>query len=206
MEVCSSALFLYGYDVHAEDVVREVEKDSVFYRNSGGGVTFSGGEPYFQPDFLMDMLKLCRDRGIGTAVDTSGYTTWRNIEMSLDFVDLFLFDLKDYDSKRHHRFTGVDSKPIVENLRRLLGSDAVEVVIRIPFIPSCNFQSENDFHGFTELLLKLDAERVDVLPYHSLSRDKYRWLGRESEFYQIGFTDAKLNHHDFCRNAEEFGI
>jgi pyruvate formate lyase activating enzyme len=204
VEVCKNhALFLYGYDADAEDVVKEVEKDSVFYRNSGGGATFSGGEPYLQPDFLMEMLKLCRDREISTAVDTSGYTAWRNIEMSLDFVDLFLFDLKDYDGRRHLRFTGVDNKLIIENLRRLLRGDAVEVVVRIPFIPSCNFQSEDDFQAFVKLLMELDAERVDVLPHHSLSRDKYRWLGRESEFYEINDRDTP-NYRDFAevlRNA-----
>jgi pyruvate formate lyase activating enzyme len=199
VEVCrNNALFLYGYDADAEDVIREVEKDSVFYRNSGGGVTFSGGEPYLQPNFLVKMLKLCKDRGISTAVDTSGYTSWKNIEESLDFVDFFLYDLKDYDNKRHLRFTGVDNRLIIKNLQKLLKS--AEVVIRIPFIPSCNFQSEKDFHGFLKLLLKLDAERVDVLPYHSLSRDKYRWLGRDDEFYQVGIKPDKNrpNYHDFA--------
>jgi|Deesub1362B_J571_1020462.scaffolds.fasta_scaffold00260_7 pyruvate formate lyase activating enzyme len=199
VEVCrNNALFLYGYDADAEDVIREVEKDSVFYRNSGGGVTFSGGEPYLQPNFLVKMLKLCKDRGISTAVDTSGYTSWKNIEESLDFVDFFLYDLKDYDNKRHLRFTGVDNRLIIKNLQKLLKS--AEVVIRIPFIPSCNFQSEKDFHGFLKLLLKLDAERVDVLPYHSLSRDKYRWLGRDEEFYQVWIKPDKNkpNYHDFA--------
>ncbi len=205
VEACkTNALFLYGYDADAEDVVREVEKDSVFYRNSGGGVTFSGGEPYLQPDFLIEMLKLCKDRGIGTAVDTSGYTSWKNMERSLDLVDLFLFDLKDYNGRRHRNFTGVDNKLIIENLHKLLKSANVEVVIRIPFIPSCNFKSEEDYRGFLELLQRLDAERVDVLPYHSLSRDKYRWLGRKEEFYEIRLD--KLNHHDFVEMLRNAGF
>ncbi|AGK61142.1 glycyl-radical enzyme activating protein family [Archaeoglobus sulfaticallidus PM70-1] len=200
VENCSNnALILYGYDIEAEDVIREVEKDLIFYRNSSGGVTFSGGEPYFQTDFLLELLRLCRERGISTAVDTSGYTRWENIEKSLNLVDLFLYDLKDYDSQRHLRFTGVDNRTILENLEKLVKT--AEVVVRIPFIPSCNFQSERDFQGFLELLIKLDVERVDVLPYHSLSRDKYRWL--DMEFYDVR-DKLKPNHEDFAdmiRNA-----
>ncbi len=207
-EVCKNgALFLYGYNADAEDVVREVEKDSVFYRNSGGGVTFSGGEPYLQPDFLVEMLKLCKNRGISTAVDTSGHTPWKNIKRSLDLVDLFLYDLKDYDNRRHLRFTGADNRLIIENLQKLL--ESADVVVRIPFIPSCNFQSENDFNGFLELLLKLDAEKVDVLPYHSLSRDKYRWLGRDEEFYHVEIKSDKPNtpsHHDFAEVLRDAGF
>lgn len=200
-DVCrAEALFLYGYDADARDVVCEVKKDSVFYRNSGGGVTFSGGEPYSQPDFLLEMLRLCREEGISAAVDTSGYTRWRNIEKTLDFVDLFLYDLKDHDRSRHMRFTGVSNELILENLRKLL--EVSNVVVRIPFIPSCNFQSRDDFRGFLDLLLRLDVGRVDVLPYHSLSRDKYRWLGRT--FFEINGKGP--DYREFVEVLRDAGI
>ncbi len=200
VKVCmSEALFIYGRDVEPSGILDEIRKDAVFYRNSGGGVTFSGGEPYSQPDFLLETLRLCRDEGINTAVDTSGYTPWKNIERTLDLVNLFLYDLKDYDSARHRLLTGAGNELILDNLRKLL--PASDVVVRIPFIPSCNFQSHDDFRAFLDLLLRLDAERVDVLPYHSLSRDKYRWLGRE--FFEIG---KGPDYREFVEMLSEAGI
>ena len=200
VRVCrSGALFLYGQDVEPSEVVDEVRKDAVFYRNSGGGVTFSGGEPYSQPRFLLEMLRLCRDEGIGTAVDTSGHAPWKSIEATIDLVDVFLYDLKDYDGERHKRLTGVDNELILNNLRKLL--DTSDVVVRIPFIPSCNFQSPDDFGGFLDLLMRLDVGRVDVLPYHSLSRDKYRWLGME--FFEIGNGP---DYREFVEMLRDAGI
>ncbi|MBE8540248.1 glycyl-radical enzyme activating protein [Geoglobus acetivorans] len=195
----NGALFLYGQDAEPSEVLEEVRKDTVFYRNSGGGVTFSGGEPYSQPGFLLEMLRLCRDEGISTAVDTSGHAPWKSIDATLELVDLFLYDLKDYDSQRHRRLTGVGNEIILDNLRRLLLTS--DVVIRVPFIPSYNFQSPEDFNGFLNLLLRLDAERVDVLPYHSLSRDKYRWLDRE--FFEVGNGP---DYRKFVEMLREAGI
>ncbi|AKG91067.1 pyruvate formate-lyase 2 activating enzyme (pflC) [Geoglobus ahangari] len=200
VKVCrSGALFLYGQEAEPSEVLEEVRKDAVFYRNSGGGVTFSGGEPYSQPDFLLEMLRLCREEGIDTAVDTSGHAPWKSIEATLDLVNLFLYDLKDYNSERHKQLTGVGNELILDNLRKIL--DTSDVVVRIPFIPSCNFQSPDDFDGFLNLLLRLDVGRVDVLPYHSLSRDKYRWLGRE--FFEVG--DGP-DYREFVEMLREAGI
>jgi pyruvate formate lyase activating enzyme len=200
VNVCNAgALFTYGYDIEAREVIEIVERDEVFYRNSGGGVTFSGGEPYYQPEFLLEMLKLCKEKKLNTAVDTSGYASWTSIEKSLDFVDFFLFDLKDYDSERHEKFTGVGNELILSNLERLV--ELSELVLRIPFIPSFNFRDEKDFEGYLGLILKFDIKRVDVLPYHSLARDKYRFLGRE--FFNAGET---VDHRKFVELLESAGI
>lgn len=133
-EVCSgNAIEIFRFDVGAEEVIDIVERDRVFYKHSGGGVTFSGGEPYSQPEFLLRLLFLCKERGINTAVDTSGYVSWKTIEKSIDFVDLFLYDIKDYLNERHKAITGVGNELILANLKRLV--DSAEVVVRIPIIP-----------------------------------------------------------------------
>ncbi|MBO8179713.1 MAG: glycyl-radical enzyme activating protein [Archaeoglobus sp.] len=178
VEVCSGrALEIFGKDVSVEEVIAIVEKDRVFYENSGGGVTFSGGEPYFQPEFLLALLRACKSRRINTAVDTSGYARWEVIERTLPFVDFFLYDLKDYRDDRHRRTCGAGNETILLNLRKLVDSGA-EVIVRIPVIPGYNFEHE-DFEGYLGVLESVGVERVDVLPYHSLARDKYRLLGRE---------------------------
>lgn len=177
VEVCSGgALEVFGKDVSVGEVITFVEKDRVFYEKSRGGVTFSGGEPYFQPEFLLALLEACKSRGINTAVDTSGYTKWRIIKKTIPFVDFFLYDLKDYRDDRHKRMCGNGNKIILLNLKKLVDSGA-EVVVRIPVIPNYNFEYE-DFEGYLSILESVGAERVDLLPYHSLARDKYRLLGR----------------------------
>ena len=171
------ALEIYGKDVSVREVVEIIEKDEVFYCNSGGGVTFSGGEPYYQPEFLLALLRACRDLNISTAVDTSGYVKWEVMEKTLPFVDFFLYDVKDYRSERHKKVCGAGNELILSNLRKLVSSGA-EVIVRIPVVPGLNFE-KGDFEGYCEVLMKTEVERVDLLPYHSLARDKYRWLGRE---------------------------
>jgi len=186
----SGALEIYGMDVTVSNVMELIERDRVFYKNSGGGVTFSGGEPYFQPDFLLSLLEECKERGFSTAVDTSGFAEWRVIEASIDYVDLYLYDLKDYRSDRHRKFCGVGNELILDNLRNLVDAGK-ELVVRIPVIPGYNF-SEGDFYGYIDVLAKLDCSRVDLLPFHSLAKDKYRWLGREWSMPEIGDRARKM--------------
>ena len=201
-EICSGkALEIFGHDVEAEDVVEVIERDKIFYTHSGGGATFSGGEPYYQPEFLNSLLSLCRERGINTAVDTSGYTSWGNIAKSIDFVNFFLYDLKDYDSERHKVVTGAGNELIISNLRKIIEvMDPSQVVVRIPFVPGSNFLSRDDFNGFLRVLSYVGAERVDVLPYHSLARDKYMWLGREfHDFSKVGLEQFSDEFAEFLK-------
>ena len=99
------------------DIFDEIQKDIIFYQNSGGGVTFSGGEPSLQPAFLLDMLRECKKETIHTAVDTSGFVRWQVLRKIADYVDLFLYDIKHMNSRKHIEYTGVSNKPILENLR-----------------------------------------------------------------------------------------
>ncbi len=186
-EVCSgNAIEIFGFDVEAGEVIDIVERDRVFYKHSGGGVTFSGGEPYSQPEFLLRLLSLCKEKGINTVVDTSGYASWKTIEKSIDFVDLFLYDIKDHLSERHKVTTGVGNDIILSNLARLI--DSAEVVVRIPVIPGCNLKNRDDIKGFIDVLSDVGIRRVDLLPYHSFARDKYRWLDREFHEFESGLN------------------
>jgi pyruvate formate lyase activating enzyme len=157
--------------------MEEIGRDVVFYDQSGGGVTFSGGEPLAQPAFLRALLRACKAQGLHTALDTCGYAPWEVLDDIREDVDLFLYDLKLMDDARHRRFTGVSSNPILENLQHLSWCGH-RIVLRVPIIPGVNDDEENlrQMGGFAADLPSL--ERIDLLPYHRIGRDKYQRLGR----------------------------
>ncbi len=178
VEVCyAGAREIVGREVTVAEVMDEIERDIAFYDQSGGGVTFSGGEPLTQPTFLCQLLQACKERGLHTALDTCGFARWDVLRGVREDVDLFLYDLKLMDDARHRAFTGVSNKPILENLRRL-SRHGHRIVIRLPIIPGINDDEENlqQLGAFATDLPSL--ERVDLLPYHQIGRDKYRRLGK----------------------------
>jgi len=160
------------------DVMKEIEKDTVFYDESGGGVTFSGGEPFMQPNFLQTLLKLCKDKKIHTTVETCGLTDPEALLSSSAYVDLYLYDLKIIDTQKHEKLTGMPNKRILENLRQL--SDCHDrIIIRFPVIPRVNDDGQ-DVLQMGEFVSSIrNAEEIDILPYHKLGIDKYRRLGRK---------------------------
>jgi pyruvate formate lyase activating enzyme len=164
--------------------MREIEKDRIFYDLSGGGATFSGGEPLMQPDFLVGLLRSCRRRGIHTAVDTSGYADWAVLNGIRSFTDLFLYDLKIMNPDLHRRFTGRDNLPILDNLQRLDAAGA-RILIRVPVIPGIN-DSRANIEMIGRFLAGLHSvRRLDLLPYNALCREKYRWLKRPYRFNRL---------------------
>ncbi|MGD8700265.1 MAG: glycyl-radical enzyme activating protein [Gemmatimonadales bacterium] len=171
------ALEIAGREVTADEVLAEIEKDTVYYDESGGGVTISGGEPLSQADFLCDLLAACRARGIRTALDTCGHAPPAVFRRVARHVDVFLFDLKLIDDERHREFTGSSNEVIHENLR-WLSEQGSDVVIRFPLLPGINDDDEN-IGRLGEFLLSLPKRfPVDVLPYHRMGVDKYARLGR----------------------------
>jgi len=178
-EVCSSrALEMAGEWLTVEQVMNVVERDSVYYRNSGGGVTFSGGEPTMQPKFLLACLKRCKDAGIHTAVDTCGFVKWSVFVELLPYIDLFLYDLKHMDSKKHQQFTGVGNELILENLKRI-SQQGKPIWVRIPLIPGYNDCEEN-LRGVAEFVRPLETvEKVSLLPYNILTGAKYQFIGKK---------------------------
>jgi pyruvate formate lyase activating enzyme len=161
----------------AADVMVEIRKDRAFFDESGGGVTFSGGEPLMQPDFLLEILKECRGEGISTAVDTSGYADWSILEAILPYVDLFLYDLKAIDQDIHLRCTGVSNHTILDNLFRL-SEQSGKIFIRMPIIPGWN-DSDEDIRKARTLIATLPhLEGIELMGYHKIGVEKYRRLGR----------------------------
>jgi len=158
-----------------DEVVEVVRKDELFYRNSGGGVTASGGEPTYQPDFLKQLFKQCQRYGIHTTLDTCGYVRWEIMEGVLDNVDLVYYDLKHMDTVRHRELTGVGNELILDNARRISQSGK-PIVIRLPLIPGYN-DSEENIKAVAEFVVGMKVERVDILPFHQLGSKKYERLG-----------------------------
>lgn len=165
-----------GREVSVEEVLREIEADTIFYDQSGGGATFSGGEPLMQADFLLALLNACEEREIHRAVDTSGYAAWATFEKILPFVNLFLYDLKLMDEAQHLEHTGVSNAPILNNLKKLSGT-GVPIFLRIPLIPGVT-DTEKNLGQIAEFIRPLqNIQRVDPLPYNLLSEDKNKRFG-----------------------------
>jgi pyruvate formate lyase activating enzyme len=177
---------IVGYDVTVDELVKEVEKDRVFFDESGGGVTFSGGEPLLQHEFLIAALKACKQRGLHTTVDTTGFTSAPILENVSEYVDLFLYDLKTLDNEEHEEYTGVSNRVIVDNLR-LLSRRGKNVKVRVPVIPGVNDRPE-DIHEIGMFVASLgNIPEIQLLPYHQTGVDKYHRLGVE---YKMSRTSS----------------
>ena len=172
-----------GKEYTVEKVWEEIEKDIPFYQNSGGGVTFSGGECMLQVDFLSEILKKCKENGVHTAVDTAGHVPFSSFEKVLPDTDLFLYDVKCFDCTKHEKYVGVGNERILENLQKLLAAGA-KVWIRIPVIPSVNDTVEEmqEIKAFLENAG--GVERVELLPYHAMGENKYRAIGTEPVIFE----------------------
>lgn len=156
-----------------------IKKDLVFYDESGGGVTFSGGEPLIQIDFIESILKVCKQNSISTTIDTCGYAPQKSFERIYGNTDQFLYDIKIFNDELHKKYTGVSNKLIKENLEYLNSVNA-NVIIRIPLIPNIT-DTEANLNSIANYLLKLDSiRRIDLLPYNKLAEDKYRRLHQKS--------------------------
>jgi pyruvate formate lyase activating enzyme len=167
---------LVGRTMSADALMAEIERDRIFYDESGGGVTFSGGEPFMQPVFLADMASACRASGIHVAIETCGHVDTRAlVEVARD-TDLFLFDLKLMDERRHQEYTGASNVRILRNLERLVEIGAA-IRVRFPLIPGVNDDDEN-VRATGALLASLGLTRIDVLPYHRAGLAKYDRLQR----------------------------
>jgi pyruvate formate lyase activating enzyme len=167
---------IVGEERTVEDILDEVDEDRVFYEESGGGVTFSGGEPLAQRDFLLALLAESRARGIHTCVDTSGMASESTILSVASLTDLFLYDLKLIDDNRHRVFTGVGNRPILSNLTALARHGAAAWV-RVPLIPGINDDADN-LDALASFVCGLERDYpIFLLPYHLIAQDKYGRLG-----------------------------
>ena len=174
----SGARETIGYKITVTELMKEINKDVLFYEQSGGGVTFSGGEPMLQADFLLEVLAQCRDEHIKTAIDTSGYCDTRDLLKAAEFANCFLFDIKCIDSKKHKTYCGASNDIILNNLKYLAGTKST-LLIRIPVIPSINdsMHEMKSIYEFIKGFLNIDT--VHLLPYHNIQSDKYKRLGMQ---------------------------
>ena len=159
-------------------LLREIEKDVVFFDESGGGVTFSGGEPLMQPEFLVSMLQQCAAQDIHTVIDTSGYVPSEIFQSILAHVDFVLYDIKLIDDAAHHSYTGVSNHQILENLR-LLSESGIPYSIRFPVIPGITDTPGNIDAVLTLLDDLRGIQHINLLPYHRIAAHKYERLGQE---------------------------
>ena len=166
-----------GRRMTVADVMLEVSRDRIFYDDSGGGVTFSGGEPLMQPEFLVAMLTACREQEIHTAVDTSGYAPRADLLAAARWTDLFLYDLKMFDASLHSRHTGVSNVEIFENLKAL-GQVHGNIWVRIPLLPGVN-DGLSELENLAEFAASVPGVRqINLLPYHNTGVHKFARLGR----------------------------
>ena len=186
----SDALELCGQLRSVEEVISEVLKDKLFYDNSGGGITLSGGEPMAQFDFTQELLKRAKEAGLHVCLETCGFAPQEHYARILPFVDIFLYDLKTVDSEKHRRLTGQDLAVIHGNLR-FLDENGAHIRLRCPLVPGVN-DSEEELRGIGELAETLShVAGIDVEPYHPLGVSKARQLGMP-EFFEAPFTPQEL--------------
>lgn len=183
-EICPNrAKKLCGTWWSTDSVFEQILSDRTFYETTGGGVTFSGGECLLQPEGLVPLLKLCREHGIHTAVDTAGHVVWDIFERILPYTNLFLYDVKALDSQVHQAHIGADNRLILDNLARLL-SLGKEVIVRIPVVAGVN-DSPAQMRTLLQMLRGWGQPKaIELLPCHSMGSSKYRTLGREVPNYR----------------------
>ena len=171
-----------GREYTPAEVFAEVIKDKAFYDNSGGGVTFSGGECMLQLDFLREILEKCKSEGIHTAVDTAGNVPWKSFEKILPFTDLFLYDIKAFGAELHRKGTGVSNELILENLKNLSGR--ADIIVRIPVIGGYN-DNDEEIRQIADFLKQIKIIKAELLPYHAMGEHKYTALGRNTESFSV---------------------
>jgi pyruvate formate lyase activating enzyme len=205
-EVCpTKAIEMSGNPMSVRQIMNEIEKEKVFFDQSGGGVTFSGGEPMIQSKLLIGLLDECGQKRIHRTVDTAGYVQTETLLEVARRTDLFLFDLKMMDSRRHEQWCGTGNELILHNLKVLAESGA-RIIIRIPLIGDVNDDEENTRQtaGFISTLAG-ETKEVHLLPYHKIAQTKYMKLGRSDEFEL--FTEPDKETIDRVISIfSEFGI
>lgn len=190
-----------GYTISTDELLLKIKADISFFDESGGGVTFSGGEPMLQHDFLLDILQKCKQEGIHTAVDTTGYCSEKALETILPYTDLFLYDIKHLDNKIHIAQTGVSVLPILRNFQKILNSQKT-IIVRYPLIPGINDSIE-----YCEKLknylfqYKEKIESIDILPFHKISDHKYDRMNIMNKMKNVD-----LHTNEYVKDIEKYFI
>lgn len=193
-EVClCDANEIIGKEMTASEVIKEVLKDKMFYDTSGGGITVTGGEPSYQPDFTLELLTLAKGAGISLAMETCGVGSREFYEKAADLGTTFLYDIKCIDPERHRKLIGADNAHIISNLRYLMDRGA-DIIIRLPLIPDCNDSDED----IAELSLFLNENKAryryaEIMPYHTLGIGKSEKIGTVSAYVCESASDDEIS-------------
>lgn len=180
-EVCyHDAIKIVGKEMTVDEILKVILKDKIFYDESGGGVTFSGGEPLLQSDFLKELAKKCKFSGIHTALDTSGFTKWETLDRLTNYIDLILYDLKSIDNEKHIEFTGVSNEIILDNLKKLKNKD-IDIFLRLPIIKGINDSIEEADRIVEFIDGNKNIRQINLLEYHKMGMEKYPRLGKKYE-------------------------
>ena len=193
-EIClNCANEIIGREMSTEEVMTEVMKDKIFYEQSGGGLTLTGGEPSYQSEFALELLTLAKESGISSAVETCGIGARDFYVKAADLSTTFLFDVKCIDSERHKALTGADNTRIMANLEYLMSRNA-DVIIRLPLIPSCN-DTDSDLALLSDFLHKNKGRYryAEIMPYHSLGVAKRDRLGKNASFTHENATENEIS-------------
>ena len=181
-----------GYDVTAEEIITEVERDRHYYRRSGGGLTLSGGEALMQPGFAAELLKAASERGIHTSIESTAFAEYREIEKILPYLNEFLIDIKHINAVKHQEFTGRRNDIVLENAKKIAADRLAQLIVRIPVIPGFNatIEETTEIAHFAKKLP--GVEEVHLLPYHPFGECKYQALGRKYPVKGINPPDDNL--------------
>ena len=187
VSVClQSALEIKGIVMPVHDVINVALKDIQYYKQSGGGLTLSGGEPLAQFDFTTELLRQAKENGLHTCFETSGYAPTERLLLLVPYVDLFLFDFKESNDDKHKKITGVSNKLIMENLFAIDKAGA-KIILRCPIIPACN-EREDHFNAIAETANTLrNIIEVNIMPYHPMGASKAKRIGRRDTFSDMSF-------------------
>ncbi|WP_144351231.1 glycyl-radical enzyme activating protein [Sporomusa termitida] len=202
-EVCpTGARKLIGAAVTVEDVLKVVKRDTVFYRESGGGVTFSGGEPFAQPGFLQQLAAACSQLGIDTAVETSGYFDFEQVKDIFAYLDCVFVDIKHMDDAVHMQMTGVSNRKILANIAQISKLHP-HTIVRVPFIAEVNANEQNIKKMCDYLKNNTRVAGVELLPYHDFGQSKYSAIGVRGQTFT---TPAATEIADANRIISNYGI
>ncbi len=189
----SKALEVFGKQTSIEEIIQAVEKDSAFYARSGGGLTFSGGEPLMQAEFITEVLKLARRRRINTTIETCGYADWAQFAKVCQHLNSLIMDIKCIDAEKHKEFTNVSNDLILENFEKVcMEFPNLPILVRTPVVPGFN-DSEEDIQAIVDFLKGRPNVRYELLPYHRLGQQKYNYLGKEYPLVEAKLDDEKFN-------------
>ena len=204
-DVCmSKAIRIVGVNKQVDEIIEEIAKDIPFYKQSGGGVTLSGGEPLAQDEELIFLLHELKSRSVDVSVETSLHVKWQHIDRTLGYVSTYLVDLKHTDNNKFRYFTHGNAELVLENLRKLAATNE-NIIIRIPVIPGFN-HTEKEMEHLIDFADSLDAvDEIHFIPYHSLGKNKYTMLGMDYIFN----NNKPVAHHElagYVQYAESKGF